>query len=320
VEIVNYTTNNLMDDENSSVNYRGDDMKRIELSPKDEFPHAPSSKTPLWREGYHFNGYDPLNHMGITASTGISPTAGMKNDLVTVRMQDVFLFLHQTPLEKEDVLQQSSLKIELLVPFKKWRVQMKDSFRRTNNGKYLDDSEEVEFDLHFESETPPCGYEVERFSTDRGKRYEQPGSLKGRIRIGDSTMDFEGSGIRDHSWEIRDSSQWEKWYGMMGWAESGEAVTFVNISRGAEIFCEGWRRTDTYQDVLNTRMDPISTDVLHERQIHIETFEEELEIRSQQISFVAIPEGENTTVIEALVELELGSNHGYGFLWHRRSE
>jgi len=229
-------------------------------------------------------------------------------------MQDVFLFLGRRTLEGEDFLQLDSLKIEPLIPFKKWRIGMKEFFQKTEHGTFLDSSEEIEFDLYFEAETPPCGYLVERFSQDKGKRYEQPGSLRGKARVGDRTMNFEGQGIRDHSWELRDVSKWEDWFGMMGWFESGDAVTLVNITSGDTTFCEGWQRTDNYHEVLNARMNPVS-DVLKMRHICIETSKEKLEIVSRPFSFVTIPTGEQSTMTEILVELEQDENHGHGFLW-----
>lgn len=293
------------------------EMKRIELIPEDEYPHIPQSEDILWREGYHFNGYDPLNKTGITISMGIRPLIGKKNDFVMIHVQDIFLFLNRRHLEG-DALHLGSLRMEPVVPFEKWRIWMKDSFQKTRDGEFLDIFEEVEFDLHFESRIPPCGHSVERFSLDKGKRYEQPGFLRGRMRIGDRTLDFEGEGIRDHSWEIRNLSKWGKWYGMMGWFESGKAVKFVFITIGNKIFCEGWYRTKDYQEVINAWMDPVLENIQKRRQIHIETSREKLEMNSHMISFITIPVGERSKMLETLVELEHGIDHGYGFLWDGR--
>lgn len=295
-------------------------MKRIELSPEDEYTHVPSSEDPLWREGYHFNGYDPLNEVGITISMGIRPNIGVKNDFVMVHVKDVFLFLDRRKFEREGP-HLESLEMEPLVPFERWRIQMKDTFRKSEEGNFLNISETVEFHLYFESEIPPYGHSVDKWVIDRGERYEQPGFLRGSIEIGENRINFEGRGIRDHSWGVRDLSKWENWYGMMGRFESGEALTFVYIMSGDRKFFDGWRRINTYQKIVNAWIDPApSSDFPKEYRIHVETSEEKLEMNSQIISYITIPVGKKSKMAEILVKIERDEIHGYGFLWFGRPD
>ena len=72
-----------------SVNSKGTDYNEVitvkykEITPEDENQHPPGS-TPLWREGYHFNGYDTHTMTGISISTGIRPAMGMKEEVVAI--------------------------------------------------------------------------------------------------------------------------------------------------------------------------------------------------------------------------------------------
>ena len=189
---------------------------------------------------------------------------------------------------------------------------MKDKFLRTEDG-VLSCKEDVEFNLHFEADMPPLG-----FRTERGDRYEQPGSLKGEIRIDDSIMTFNGKGIRDHSWEIRYIPGWGEWYALMGYVNPG-FVSCAYINVGEKTFCQGWVGRKEYEYILDIQVDPLfSKDILKECHIVVETAKETLRIDSHVISFVDIPMGENqgkTKMRQTLINTDGG---GYGLLWYGR--
>jgi hypothetical protein len=287
----------------------------IEVKAADEFQHRPSSQDPRWREGYHFNVYDPANGIGLSISVGIRPVLGLKEEVVSLHLPSPLVFLNLASLEEEDAAEAGSVKMEPLVPLRRWRIRMQDSFRETEDGSPSNTFREAGFDLCFESDIPPYGY-----STDRGERYEQPGSLRGKVRIGERTIDLGGRGIRDHSWETRGMSQWQGWYALMGWFESGEALNFARIRSDDRTSCDGWRRTDRYHGIRDVRVDPVfSGDVLRQCQMYIETSQGGSEVNSQLISLVSIPLGEpgKGRLVETLVKLGMGESRGYGFLWYR---
>jgi hypothetical protein len=291
----------------------------IEVKAADERPHRPSSPDPRWREGYHFNVYDPANSIGLSISVGIRPVLGVKEEVVSVHLPGPLVFLNLASLEGEDAAEAGSVRMEPLVPLKKWRIWMRGSFRETEDGSPTNTLKEAGFDLCFESDIPPYGY-----PTTRGERYEQPGSLRGEVRIGERTIDLEGTGIRDHSWETRDMSQWQEWYALMGWFESGEALNFARIRFDDHTSCDGWLRTDRYHEIRNVRVEPgFSRGVLRQCQMVIETPIETSKrgwaVNAQPISLVAIPLGEpgKGRLVETLVRLGMGETRGYGFLWYR---
>ena len=286
-------------------------MNVITITPEDEYPHTPL-QNPLWWENYHFNGYDPVKKIGITTYTSIKPVLGVREEIIIVYSDNPLFFRNEEELG-ENVLTSGSLKMEPLHLLKEWRVHMRDSFLRTEDGFPSNNEENVEFNLHFEADMLPCG-----FRTERGDRYEQPGSLKGEIQVGESSVHFEGKGIRDHSWEIRHIPSWGEWYALMGYLNPG-FVSCAYITVGGRIFCQGWVGRDRYYDIQNIQVDPVfSNDVLEECHVEVETREEILKIDLHLISFVTIPMGENqeeTKVRETLVEIEGG---GHGLLWYGR--
>lgn len=286
-------------------------MNIVPIYPEDEYPHKYQSD-PHWWENYHFNGYDPVEKVGITTYTAIKPFLGVREEIITVYSGNPLFYQDEKKLE-ENVLVSGSLKMEPLELLEKWRIRMKNSFLRTEEGVPSSKGEDVEFDLQFEADMMPC-----RFRTERGDRYEQPGSLIGEIHINGSTVDFKGKGIRDHSWETRYIPDWGQWYALMGYLNPG-FLSCAFISMGEKTFCQGWVGTDRYYSVLNIKVNPLfSTDILKECHIVVETAEETLEINSYLVSFVNIPMGENqgkSKVRETLVNLDGG---GYGLLWYGR--
>ncbi|MBU7011955.1 MAG: hypothetical protein HXS46_14825 [Theionarchaea archaeon] len=283
-------------------------MNQIEVRKEDEYQHTPIDD-PLFWENYHFNAFDPVHNIGITTYTAIKPGPAMREEIIAV-YPEPFFFCNQTPLQK-DVLKSGSLRMEPVEPLKKWNISMNDAFQTVKNDILSDNVKEIEFDLLFESDIPPFGY-----STHRGDRYEQPGSLKGNITIEGRTLQFNGRGIRDHSWEIRFVPDWGEWYGLMGCFESG-FLTCAYMDMGGQNVCQGWMRTDHYTEIKAVGLHPVfSGNLLKKCHIDIETAERTLELNTQLISYVLLSMGEEqerSKVTETLVTFDEG---GHGFLWY----
>lgn len=284
----------------------------MEIAEKDEYPHLGLSNGPLWREGYHFNGYDKVKRIGISISVGILPTSGVVEEVVTVYLEDPFLFIGTKMPYREDAIMLDNLRMDPLIPLDKWKIRMKDSFQKTRNGCPSNASEGVEFDLCFESDSSPNGY-----STGGGVRYDQPGFLRGRIRVGERPFEFEGRGIRDHSWEIRDFSKWGEWYGLMGCFESGETLVLSLMETDNKKSCNGWVRTDRYHSICEAQLEPyFSGNILKESLIHVKTSKSVLEMTSKLLSFILTSTGDAERkyhIFESLVLLN--GSKGHGFLW-----
>ncbi len=286
-------------------------MDIMPITPEDEYPHE-YQPDPLWWENFHFNGYDPVEKIGVTTYTAVKPFLRVREEIITVYSGNPLFFQNEEKLG-ENVFTSGSLKMEPLELLKKWRILMKDSFTQTEEGVLLTNKEDLEFDLYYEADTLPFG-----FRTERENRYEQPGSLKGEIHINSTTVNFEGKGMRDHSWGIRHIPSWGDWYVLMGYLNPG-FVSCALMTVGGETFCQGWIKRDTYYDIQNMRINPVfSNNVLEKCHIKVETAEETLKINSYLISFVNITMGEEqekSKVKETLVEIDGG---GHGFLWYSR--
>jgi len=284
-------------------------MERVKITPENESPHLPS-ENPLWREGYYFNGYDPKSKTGISVKIEIKPVLGFRQEFVSVHGENPFLFLNARKIEPGNALTLGSLKAEPVLPLKKWRIEMKDTFQKVVDGIPSAISKEVGFNLVFRSDILPCGYAAEE-----GIRYEQPGFLEGEITIDSNLIPFTGKSIRDHSWGIRDVSTWGKFYMLTGWYGL-KPLSFAYTQVDDTIDIIGWLKTDDYEEIRTIQIDPCrSGDIIQECTMKIETGQNQIEMKSQLVSFLSLPreeKGRKIRVIETLVELE----DGYAFFWY----
>lgn len=280
-------------------------MDVVTINPQDEHQHDPLPD-PLWREGYHFNGYDPEAGVGVSISIGIRPPLSCVEEFITVQGNNALLFLKM----KKSVQDLSRLDVTMnpLEPLKKWNIYMKDSFKKINDGTPLNATEDVEFDLCFESDMPARGYCI-----GEETRYEQPGILKGKVMLGSDCKTICGKGIRDHSWGIRDMSRWGEWFGLMGWTGDGSFLNLAYFKRDDATSCFGWLKKDSYYNVRRIQLYPtFSGGALKVCAVDVETVQKVLNLKLEAISFVLIPLGGKggAAYIEGLVRLD----GGYAFI------
>lgn len=277
----------------------------MEVKKEDEYTHPPKDGV-LWWENYHFNGYDPETKVGFTTYTAVKPAKNVREEIIVVYPGE-WVYRNQHKL-KENPLKSGSLKMEPVTPLKTWNIFIQETFKK----KSLSDTKEnIQLDLTFESDITPYGY-----STNRGDRYEQPGSLSGEITIGGKSVPFSGKGIRDHSWEIRHIPSWGEWYGLMGYFGTGFLTGAYMDAQGKKM-CQGWVKTDTYSKIVDMDINcKFSKDIAERCAMVITTDTDKLKFMSQLISYVYVPMGKEqkgAQVIESLVQLD---ENGYGFLWY----
>jgi hypothetical protein len=283
-------------------------VERTKITPEDEYQHSPS-ETPLWREGYYFNGYDPRSKTGISIKSEIRPAIKIKQEFVSIHGKDSFLFMNAQQLT-DDARASGSLKVEPVIPLQEWTITMNDTFQKVVDGIPAALSEKVGYTLVFKSDVPPCGYQ-----TEEGTRYEQPGFLEGEITIDNTRIPFTGKSMRDHSWGLRDISTWGKFYMFMGW-HGATPLSFAYMQTEDTVGVIGWLRKDAYHEIQTVTIDPqYSGDVIDACAIQVETAHDHIEMKTELISFLSLSrevKGKKFKTIETLVALQ----NGYAFFWY----
>jgi hypothetical protein len=278
----------------------------------DEYQHNPDHDTPLWWENYHFNAYDPHHAMGISLYTAIKPLLESKEDIVIIHAHPQLLFQRRYSLGGCDALSSGILKMEPLILLRKWNMHISDTFEVYEEGVPRGDTREVTVDLRFKTRASPYG-----FTTRRGKRYEQIGSLQGTIWVGDDEIQFKGEGMRDLSWELRNISSWGEWYWLMGRLTSGDTISFICTKNGRPMG-DGWVSHHGIEKIRYVDVTPtFSSGTLEKCSAHIQTDTHSSEVLIQPMSTIAVKLGEEQKGIQGRESLvNLNNGQGYGYFWY----
>jgi hypothetical protein len=174
--------------------------------------HAPGGE-PLWGEAWSFDFAAPDRSLGGFVRLGLYPNLGVAwywaflvgpdRPVVAVRDHDVELPRTRS-LEVRSEGLWSAVNCE--TPLEHWSVGLEafavaledplDAFRGERGERVA-----VGFDLEWEATGPALG---DPPGWDRASGYAQPCRVDGLILLGAESIDFAGSGRRDHRWGVQD--------------------------------------------------------------------------------------------------------------------
>jgi len=183
---------------------------------KDEGKHEPGEEQ-LWNESWYFDFMDAEGTVGGYVRVGLYPNLGVTWFWACVVGEGrplVTVIDHTVPLPKAGdrnlELRHDGLWADHVIeePLQRWSLGL-EAF-----GVAVDDPAETYRDLR--GERTALGWDLE-WETDVATyqwpvadRYEVPCRVHGEVLVGDSRIELDGWGQRDHSWGVRD------WWSM-GW-------------------------------------------------------------------------------------------------------
>jgi hypothetical protein len=192
----------------------------------------PAGPDPWWREAWYFEFYDPRAQLQFQAYQGVFPNAGM-GDLTTGVFHQGRL-LHQLmkmdytvaaePIEER--LGFGPLRLEMLEPFARWRLQY--------------DTSDLQADIHFEALHQPFSWaeaklwmETTKDLSQRSQHFDQFGRYTGTLRAAGRAISIDTLGFRDRMWGWGGRKQWRSY--VVLWAGFGEDfVANIAVQRFAE--------------------------------------------------------------------------------------
>lgn len=171
--------------------------------------HLPGAD-PWWREAWYFEFYDPATRLQWQAYQGVFPNQGT-GDLTLAVFHEGRL-AHQimkmdytlTPEPLEERLRFGPLKLEMLEPFRRWRV--------------LCDAGELQADLQFEAIHSPYSWAESRLwmessslSEQRSQHFDQVGRYTGLLGLASRSLQVNALGFRDRMWGWGARRQWHNY-------------------------------------------------------------------------------------------------------------
>ena len=289
----------------------------MHLSHRDEFIHTAPADSSHWREGYHFNGYDPVNSIGLSINKGFNPSKGWIEEIVMVYSSSLYILQKRIPME-DNLLDSGSILLFPRIPFQTWDILIDDFFNVVQHGYASSNLHKITIRVTYEACDSPFAY-----TTSRGDRYEQPGILTGTVTEKSKDITISAPGIRDHSWEKRDIHEWNTWFALMGNFNSGKALNIAVINRNNKTESSVWLKSKAYHSSYSVKIKKdfnnqllISSNI----ELVLKNFNDSIHTYNTHMkSFVILSPTKNNTapyMVESLVDIESESEKGFGFLWY----
>ena len=308
----------------------------LRLEPADEFMHENTGET-NFNESMYFNFFDPGQRLGGFLRIGNRPNEGHAETTVCLYQPDgsvVFNF-KRAEISDNSGFEAGGMRFEVEEPFEALHASYRGKACRLARPLEMADPRQaftsnpfvpVEVDLAITGVGPMVGGERSAATSHQEQQfarghYEQHHRARGRVRIGDDDREFEGLGLRDHSWGPR---SWQaprsyRWltanfgedFGFMGsWIVAGDGTEtragFVH--RGKEL--------------IPVRHLELETDFVGEQEVHDRlrlrldcANGEKLEVQGRVLSLIPLRNrkaGRSTRISEGMTEWSCQGRTGYG--------
>ncbi len=191
----------------------------------------PPSFDPCWQESWYFNFSDPGNNVYGLTRIGYRPSKNKADGLLLASINGKPALLYpalgkrlgsgRVTIDPPDMLQVDNLCFTCRSIMDTWQLSLK--------------TRRVDLDLAWATMTGP--YLYPEVATDTGRsaaadHYEQAGRVTGHIRFGNTDINVNGWGQRDHSWGPRHWSGVGDWTWISAQFESGWAFNHWHLGAG----------------------------------------------------------------------------------------
>ncbi len=206
---------------------------RMLLVPEDDYMH-PVEAAQNFNESMYFNVFDPQRQIGGWFRIGNRPNEGYAEMTSCIYLPDgkVGFMFRRASIANNDAFNAGGMQIEVVEPHKRLQVRYTGKLCVLANPHEMADpkaafrnnpSIESEIVLDYVGVSPVTGGEPvnadgSRIEMDAEKSFarghtEQHVAASGKIRIGDTTYEIDGFGLRDHSWGPRywQAIHWYRW-------------------------------------------------------------------------------------------------------------
>ncbi|MEC7845540.1 MAG: hypothetical protein VX594_09245 [Actinomycetota bacterium] len=207
------------------------------LEPTDEYPHEPDPVA-NYNESMYFNTFDLEQEIGGWFRLGNRVNEGYAEMSVCLYLPNgqVGFMFGRPKISTNQEMNAGGLKIEIVDPFKELQVTYEGKICILNEPKQMANPRtafkenptlDCSIELHWEGMSPMFGgrptYDdgselIQESETSFAKaHYEQHGKMSGIFRIGSTTYQINGLGLRDKSWGPRywQSINWYRWLPMV---------------------------------------------------------------------------------------------------------
>jgi len=180
--------------------------------PQDEDFH-PVGADPSWSESYYFYYFDPRHEIGGYTRLGFRPHDGFRDAVHMLFLKGSrigFCYEREPHTRGERRTKVGATTLSMSEPFRAWRIDFAGETQDCPDGRVLVTprkerpegwcrANRARLSLDYQAVSTP--YYSERAGA-RG-HFEQSGTARGELQVGDETWSFDGLGLRDKSWGPR---------------------------------------------------------------------------------------------------------------------
>lgn len=255
--------------------------QHIRLNEQDEFTH-PIEAAQNFNESMYINLFDHEQEIGGWFRVGNRPNEGYAEVSCCLYLPDgKVAFMYQRPaIANNDAIAAGGMTFEVIEPFKLLKLthsgevcvladpsQMEDPKTAFKNNPIV----ACDIELTFTNTAPVYGGEavddngnpIEENPEESFARahYEQHMAGAGTIKVGDTTYDIQGLGLRDHSWGPRywQNLYWYRWLPMNFNKDFAMNISIVTMANGKQYIWGMVLEGDEYHLIedssLNTQYD-----------------------------------------------------------------
>ncbi len=309
------------------------------LEPSDEFCHEPDEAT-NYNESMYLNAFDLEQEVGGWFRLGNRVNEGYAEMTVCVYLPGGRVgFVYARPeITANTEMSAGGLTIDVVEPFEHLTVTYRGKVCLLDEPGQMAEPRvafkenpwvECEIDLDFRGVSPMYGgrqvyddgteIEVEAEKSFAKAHYEQHGSMKGTIRVGEEVIDLDGFGLRDKSWGPRywQAISWYRWLPFVFGSDFAMMVSVVGGRSGGMVLKDG-----AYHLIRNATIESTWDDDKYQTAMvcHVETDDDTFEVRGEVISLIPLrnrradPEGNQlvTRITEAMTRFECDGRKGIG--------
>lgn len=313
---------------------------KLELEPADEYMHDNTGE-PNFNESAYFNFYDPEARLGGFLRIGNRPNEGYAETTTCLfRPDGSALFNFKRPkIGSNDAFDAGGTRFRVDEPFAKLHVAyegkacalqeplaMSDPRAAFSSNPFLP----VEVDLAIRGVGPMFGGERRGGAPARETReamefarghFEQHHRATGTVRIDGERTDFDGYGLRDHSWGPRSwqAPRFYRWLTANFGEDFGFMASWIALPDGVEVRSGFVHRG---RDLVRVRDVEIDTDWTGTEKVHehirarlVCADGEELEVEGRVMSLIPLrnrKDGRVTRISEGMTEWTCQGRTGYG--------
>jgi hypothetical protein len=322
--------------------------RRVILLEQDDLMH-PNTGESNFNESAYYNFFDRGQRLGGFVRLGNRPNEGAAEMTVCLYQPDTTVgFMFQRPaIKNNDAHDAGGLQFQVIKPFEHHRVtyagkvcilknplEMAEPARAFKSNPYA----RVSLELDYRATAPAWGGELRERRGDQwvspqndGEsgaqfakgHFEQLGHATGSIKIGDREYEFDGLGLRDHSWGPRywQAPKYYRWL-TMNFNEGLGGMATVTVNRDGSEHPGGFIARKGQQTLIVRKVE-IVTEVTGEQKLHdkikatllADGSNEPVMITGKVISMIPLRNrraGMVTRIAEGMTEWRWGERVGYG--------